>query len=412
MLVNSDFVIYIIFGVGIVMAFGIGANDFSNSMGPAVGGKVIGLVTAMVLAAIFEFIGAMFHSTSVTETIRNNIIDLDQLNDQSSIILYGMISALLAAGLWLLFASARGWPVSTTHSIIGAILGFGIVGIGFDAVHWNDVSIIASSWVISPLLGGAIAFLLMKGILILILESASPVKAAKRWGPMYVVLAGFTLSLALLFKGMTLFVDEAMDTYEIFIMVMLTGTVISVMGLFAFLNLDVDEVEHAFYPMILFTVCTMAFAHGANDVANAAAPISIALDILAGAGKKLNDQLALTQIYLICTAGIILGMVLFGSRVLRTVGTQITMLSPCRAFCASLATAGTVVAASTIGLPVSTTHILIGAVLGVGLAEAKHSVHWGIIRTIFLAWLVTIPVTGILAALLFSVITATSSTLL
>ncbi|MEW8692861.1 MAG: inorganic phosphate transporter [Candidatus Thiodiazotropha endolucinida] len=403
--VNSDITIYIIIGIGLVMAFGIGANDFSNSMGPAVGGKVIGLGTAMVLAAIFEFIGAMFHSTSVTETIRNNIINFDQLNDQSSILLYGMISALLAAGLWLLFASARGWPVSTTHSIIGAILGFGIAGIGFDAVHWNDVSIIASSWIISPLLGGAIAYLLMKGIIILIFESGSPVKAAKRWGPMYVLLTGFTLSLALLFKGMTLFVDDAMEAYEIFIMVMLAGTVISVMGLFAFLNLDVDEVEHAFYPMILFTVCTMAFAHGANDVANAAAPVVIALDMLNNAEKELSNQLTLKQIYLICTAGIILGMVLFGTRVLRTVGTQITALSPCRAFCASLSTAGTVVAASTIGLPVSTTHILIGAVLGVGLAEAKHSVHWNTIRKIFYAWLITIPVTGILAALLFSVIT-------
>ncbi len=398
---NLDTLIYLAIGAGILMAFGIGANDFSNSMGPAVGGKVLGLTTALVIAAICEFFGAMFHSANVTETIRTGIIDIDQLGDQSATVFYGMVTALLAAALWLLIASAKGWPVSTTHSIIGALVGFGIVGIGFDAVRWGDISTIASSWIISPLLGGAAAYLLMKSLLVLILQSPTPVKAAKRWGPVYVILAGFTVSLALLFKGMTFFTSEHMGLGESLVIALIVGTAISVMGLFSFLNLDVDEVEHAFYPMILFTVCAMAFAHGANDVANAVGPMAIALSVLGAAEQGLTEVMTQTQMYLIGTVGIVLGMVLFGYKVLHTVGTRITSLSPCRAFCASLATAGTVVTASTMGLPVSTTHILIGAVLGVGLAESHQKIHWPMVRTIFIAWLITIPVVGILSALIF-----------
>jgi len=403
MTTNLDTLIYLAIGAGILMALGIGANDFSNSVGPAVGGKVFGLTTALVIAVVFEFVGAMFHSTSVTETIRTNIIDIGQLGDQSATIFYGMVSALLAAALWLMIASAKGWPVSTTHSIIGAMVGFGIVGIGFDAVRWGDLLNITSSWIVSPLLGGVAAYLLMKSIYILILRSPTPVKAAKRWGPIYVILAGFVISLAILFKGMRFFAFETMemDLVDSLMIALVVGTVMSVIGLFSFLNLHLDEVEHAFYPMIMFTVCTMAFAHGANDVANAVGPMAIALGVLEAAGEGLSEGMALTQMYLIGTVGIILGMALLGYKVLKTVGTGITSLSPCRAFSASLATAGTVVTASTMGLPVSTTHILIGAVLGVGLAESHQSVNWRMVRTIFITWLITIPLVGVLAALIF-----------
>jgi len=398
---NLDTLIYLAIGAGILMAFGIGANDFSNSMGPAVGGKVLGLAGALVLAALCEFVGAMFFSANVTETIRTGIIDLDQLGDRPAAVFYGMVSALLAAALWLVYASAKGWPVSTTHSIIGALMGFGIVGIGFEAVRWGDVAGIASSWIISPLLGAAAAYLLMKSILVLILNSPTPVKAAKRWGPLYVVLAGFVVSLALLFKGVTIFAFEVMSPTESLVAALIAGAVISVMGLFSFLNLEVEEVEYAFYPMILFTVCIMAFAHGANDVANAVGPMAIALEIVEAAGEGLTEVMSETQVYLTGALGIILGMVLLGYKVLHTVGTRIASLSPCRAFCASLATAGTVVAASTLGLPVSTTHILVGAVLGVGLAESRQGVQWSTVRTILIAWLVTIPVVGVLSALIF-----------
>lgn len=400
---NLDTLIYLVIGVGILMALGIGANDFSNSAGPAVGGKVLGLIPALAIVAIFEFVGALFHSADVTETIRTSIIDIGQLGDQPATIFYGMVSALLAAALWLMTASAKGWPVSTTHSIIGAMVGFGIVGIGFDAVRWSDISNIAVSWIISPLLGGVVAYLLFKSILVLILRSPTPVKSAKRWGPVYVILAGFVVSLALLFKGMTFFTFELMemDLTESLVIALVVGTVLSVIGLFSFIKLEVDEVEHAFYPMILFTVCVMAFAHGANDVANAVGPMVVALDVLESSGQGLAEVMTLTQMYLVGAVGIILGMVLLGYKVLHTVGTKITSLSPCRAFSASLATAGTVVTASTLGLPVSTTHILIGSVLGVGLAESPHRVQWRMVRTILIAWLITIPVVSILAAIIF-----------
>lgn len=383
------------------MAFGIGANDFSNSMGPAVGGKVLGLTAALVLAAIFEFAGAMLFSGNVTETIRTGIVDIDRIGDQPTTVFHGMVAALLAAALWLVVASAKGWPVSTTHSIIGALVGFGIVEIGFEAVRWGDVANIASGWIVSPLVGGAAAYLLMKSIFVLILRSPTPLKAAKRWGPFYVVLAGFTVSLALLFKGVAFFAFDVMDPQESLVMALLVGTFISVMGLFSFLQLGVDELEHPFYLMVLFTVCAMALAHGANDVANAVGPMAIALDALETAGGGLTAAMTRTQMYLIGTVGIVLGMLLLGYKVLHTVAARITSLSPCRAFCASLATAGTVVTASTIGLPVSTTHILIGAVLGVGLAESPGKVHWPTVRTILIAWLITIPVVAVLSALIF-----------
>ncbi len=401
MTANLDTLIYLAIGAGFLVAFGTGANDFSNSMGPAVGGRVLGLTSALVLAAIFEFVGAMFFSSNVTETIRTGIIDIDRLGDQPATVYYGMVSALLAAALWLVVASAKGWPVSTTHSIIGAIVGFGIVGIGFDAVRWGDVANIAFGWITFPLLGGAAAYLLMKSILVLILQSPTPVKAAKRWGPFYVILAGFTVSLALLFKGVAIFAFEVMDPQESLMMALLVGTVISVMGLFSFLHLGVDELEHPFYLMVLFTACAMALAHGANDVANAVGPMAIALGVVEAAGEGLTEAMTLTQIYLVGAVGIVLGMALLGYKVLRTVGKRITFLSPCRAFCASLATAGTVVTASTIGLPVSTTHILICAILGVGLAEFPERVRWRTIRTIAIAWLITIPVVAVLSALIF-----------
>ncbi len=398
---NLDTLIFLVVAAAVLMALGIGANDFSNSMGPAVGGKVLGVTAALVMAAVFEFVGAMFHSANVTETIRTSIIDFDHLGDQSAIVFYGMVSALLAAALWLAIASARGWPVSTTHSIIGAIVGFGIAGIGFDAVRWGDLSNIVSSWFLSPLLGGAVAYLLMRSLLVLILQSPTPVESAKRWGPYYVVLAGFTVSLALLFKGMTFFAFEMMGTVEIVVMALVVGTVMSVIGLFSFHRLEADEVENVFYPMILFTVCAMAFAHGANDVANAVGPMAIALAALGVAEQGLSEIMSPQQMYLIGTVGIILGMALFGYKVLHTVGSRITALTPSRAFCASLATAGTVVTASTMGMPVSTTHILIGAVLGVGLAESQRRIQWSTVRTILLAWLVTIPAVIVLSALSF-----------
>jgi len=398
---NLDILIFLAIAAAVLMALGIGANDFSNSMGPAVGGKVLSVTAALVMAAVFEFVGAMFHSASVAETIRTSIIDFDHLGDQSATVFYGMISALLAAALWLAIASARGWPVSTTHSIIGAIVGFGIAGIGFDAVRWGDLSNIVSSWFISPLLGGAAAYLLMKSLLVLILQSPTPVEAAKRWGPAYVILAGFTVSLALLFKGMTFFAFEMMGTVEIVVMALVVGTVMSVIGLFSFHRLEADEVENVFYPMILFTVCAMAFAHGANDVANAVGPMAIALAALGVAEQGLSEAMSQQQMYLIGTVGIIVGMALFGYKVLQTVGSRITTLTPSHAFCASLATAGTVVTASTMGLPVSTTHILIGAVLGVGLAESQQRIQWSTVRTILLAWLITIPAVIVLSALTF-----------
>ena len=401
-------ILAIIFGV--FMTWGIGANDVANALGTSVGSGAITVRTAIIVAAIFEFAGAALAGGNVTKTIRKGIIDPSQIADSPEILVYGMLAALLAAGCWLALASSKGWPVSTTHSIVGAIVGFAVAGIGFEAVNWGKISQIVASWVVSPALGGGIAFVLMLSIQQLIMNSDKPFKAAVRWAPMYIFLVGFVISLVTLFKGLKHLKIE-LGIGESFVIAAIIGVLVAICGKIAVNRVKFDEevdknshiasVERVFAPMIIFTACAMAFAHGSNDVANGVGPLAAVYGLIE-TGGEVTQKLAMPfWILALGGFGIVLGLATYGYRVMRTIGGKITSLTPTSGFCATVAAAITVVLASRTAMPVSTTHIAVGAVMGVGLARGFAALNIRVIGNIVVSWIVTLPAGGILAALFF-----------
>ena len=395
---------------GVYMTWGIGANDVANAMGTSVGSGAISIKQAILIAAIFEFAGAFIAGGNVTATIRKGIIDPAAVVNSPEILVYGMLAALLAAAIWLMIATTRGWPVSTTHSIVGAIIGFAVAGIGVDSVAWGKVSQIAASWVVSPLIGGIIAFILMLSIRRLILDTEHPFESAKRWGPAYVFLVGFTISLVTLFKGLShLNIDLSVNMS--FVVAGLFGLGLAFVGWLMIRRVVVDpgadkdfhyaSVEKVFIPMMLFTACAMAFAHGSNDVANGIGPMAAVVSIVQSGGEVAQKASLPLWILVLGGTGIVVGLATMGYRVMQTIGTNITELTPSRGYCATLAAAATVVLASRTGLPVSTTHIAVGAVIGVGLARGIGAIDMRVIGGIVVSWVVTLPAGGILAALFF-----------
>ena len=395
---------------GFYMTWGIGANDVANAMGTSVGSGAITVMQAIIIAAIFEFTGAFLAGGHVTSTIRKGIIDPTAIMDDPQILVFGMLASLLAAAIWLMIASSKGWPVSTTHSIVGAIVGFAVAGIGVNAVKWSKIGQIVASWVLSPVLGGLVAFLLMLSIRRLILNTDNPFESSKRWGPAYVFLVGFIISLVTLFKGLkhlNLDLTVAMS----FVVATIFGIVVAIVGWILISRVQVDEtadrefhyasVEKVFTPMMIFTACAMAFAHGSNDVANGIGPLAAVVAIVRSGGELAQKAELPLWILVLGGIGIIIGLATMGYRVMMTIGTKITALTPSRGFCATLASAATVVLASRTGLPVSTTHIAVGSVIGVGLARGVGAINLRVIGGIVVSWLVTLPVGGILAALIF-----------
>jgi len=395
---------------GLYMTWGIGANDVANAMGTSVGSGAITVKQAILIAAIFEFAGAFIAGGHVTKTIRKGIIDPTPIVNSPEILVFGMLAALLAAAIWLMIASTRGWPVSTTHSIVGAIVGFAVVGIGVDAVQWGKIGQIAASWVVSPLLGGAIAFLLMLSIRALILNTDNPFHSAKRWAPAYVFLVGFIISLVTLFKGLK-HLNLELTAGMSFVVAIVFGVFVAIVGWFMINRVKVDpgadrdfhfaSVEKVFAPMMIFTACAMAFAHGSNDVANGIGPLAAVVSIVQSGGEVTQKAGLPLWILILGGVGIVVGLATMGYKVMKTIGTRITELTPSRGYCATLAAAATVVLASRTGLPVSTTHIAVGAVIGVGLARGIGAIDIRVIGGIVMSWLVTLPVGGVLAALFF-----------
>ncbi|NEV62657.1 inorganic phosphate transporter [Thiorhodococcus minor] len=401
-------VLAIIFGV--YMSFGIGANDVANAMGTSVGSGAVTVKQAIIIAAIFEFAGAFIAGGNVTSTIRKGIIDADSVAGSPELLVFGMLAALLASGIWLMIASSRGWPVSTTHSIVGAIIGFAVAGIGIEAVHWEKVGTIVASWFVSPIIGGAIALLLMLSIRKLILNTDQPFARAKAWGPVYVFLVGWIVSLVTLFKGLKhLKLDLSMG--QSLIAATVIGLVVAAIGKILIDRVKIDEkadrsfhyasVEKVFVPMMIFTACAMAFAHGSNDVANAVGPLAAVVSAVQSAGEV--GQKAGLPLWILALGGlgIVVGLATMGYRVMQTIGTKITELTPTRGYCATLAAATTVVLASKTGLPVSTTQIAVGAVMGVGLARGIGALDMRVILNIMVSWVITLPAGAILAALFF-----------
>jgi inorganic phosphate transporter, PiT family len=393
---------------GLYMTWGVGANDVANAMGTSVGSGAISVRKAILIAAIFEFSGSVLAGGHVTSTIRSGIIEASAV-PAPEILVYGMLASLLAAGLWLMVASYFGWPVSTTHTIVGALIGFGLVGVGPQAVEWPVVGSIVASWLISPVLGATIAFLLTMSVRRFILDADSPLEAAKRYGPIYVFFMGVLISLITIFKGLSHLSIELTSAQALGISVVV-GAIVGLVGRILIRRIQVDTavekdfhyagVERVFAPLCVFTACSMAFAHGSNDVANGIGPLAAVVSIVQAGAVTPSSALPL-WILVLGGGGIVLGLATMGYRVMKTIGTKITELTPSRGFCAEIAAATTVVVASRLGLPVSTTHIIVGAVLGVGLARGIAAIDLRVVAGIVTSWLVTLPIGATLAAFFF-----------
>ncbi len=410
-------IVYVVLAAlfGVFMAWGIGANDVANAMATSVGARALTIKQAIFVAAVFEFLGAVLAGGEVTSTIRKGIIDASLLSGTPETLIYGMLAALLAAGTWLLIASHHGWPVSTTHSIVGAIVGFAAVGVGIDAVHWGKVGTIVMSWVVSPLMAGFIAYFGFASVQVFILRQEDPLARAKRYVPVYIFLAAFTITLMTILKGLK-HVGLTISIANAYLLAISIAVVISLIGAFAIRRIKPDpklekrqhfySVERVFGVLMIVTACSMAFAHGSNDVANAIGPLAAVISI-AQTGVVGAKSAIPIWVLALGGGGIVVGLATYGRRVIATVGHKITQLTPSRGFAAELAAATTIVIASGTGIPVSTTHTLVGAVLGVGLARGIEAIDLRVVGRIFVSWVVTIPAGALLAILFFYLFQAT-----
>lgn len=398
---------------GLFMAWGIGANDVANAMGTSVGSRALTMKQAILIAMVFEFLGAYLAGGEVTATIRSGIVNPELFSEVPELLIYGMLSALLAAGTWLLIASILGWPVSTTHSIVGAIIGFAAVGVSIDAVQWGVVTSIVSSWVISPVIAGIISFWIFRSVQHLILDAEDPFASAKRYIPFYMFAVAFLITMVTILKGLTHVLKGSGIKFsfgESALIAFALAIVVTAIGLYFLNKINPDKaadaknrfssVERVFAILMIFTACAMAFAHGSNDVANAVGPMAAIFSIVKS-GSVSSSAPVTPWILLLGGLGIVAGLATYGWKVIVTIGKKITELTPSRGFAAEMAAAATVVLASATGLPISTTHTLVGAVLGVGLARGIGALNLRVIGSIFMSWLITLPAGAGLAILFF-----------
>ena len=401
---------------GFFMAWGVGANDVANAMGTSVGSRALTVKQAILIAMVFEFAGAYLAGGEVTSTIRKGILDPALINNSPELLVYGMMAALLAAGTWLLIASMMGWPVSTTHSIVGALVGFAAVGISVDAVNWGKVSTIVASWVVSPVIAGSISFGLFMSVQKLILNTDKPFQNAKKYIPFYMFAVGFMIAMVTLLKGLKhLGIELDLGLGSKFANALpvaaVLGIIVALIGKRLLNKVKeefipengsrFDNVERVFAILMIFTACAMAFAHGSNDVANAVGPLAAIASVIGSGGEIASKSALPPWILLLGGGGIVLGLATYGFKVMATIGKKITELTPSRGFAAELGAATTVVFASATGLPISTTHTLVGAVLGVGLARGIGALNLRVIGSIFMSWIITLPAGAGLAILFF-----------
>ncbi|WED23892.1 inorganic phosphate transporter [Vibrio sp. JC009] len=396
---------------GFLMAIGIGANDVANAMGTSVGSKALTVKQAIFIAMIFEFAGAYLAGGEVTDTIRKGVIDTSLFVSQPDVLVFGMMSALLAAGTWLLLASFKGWPVSTTHSIIGAIIGFSLVSVGSEAVDWKSVQGIVGSWIITPLISGIIAYYIFVSAQRLIFNTETPLVNAKRFVPVYMFLTTLVIALVTIKKGLK-HIGLHITGFEAWGWAICVSALVMVGG-YIYINKKFAKsqedhsfagVEKIFSTLMVITACAMAFAHGSNDVANAIGPLSAIASTIEHMGEITAKSQIAWWILPLGGFGIVVGLATMGHKVMATVGTGITELTPSRGFAAQLATASTVVIASGTGLPISTTQTLVGAVLGVGFARGIAALNLGVVRNIVVSWVVTLPAGAILAVIFFYIL--------
>lgn len=465
---SDTILLLVILASGFYMAWNIGANDVANAMGTSVGAGSLTLKQAVFLAAILEFSGAFFFGSHVSKTIQEGIVNPELFASNPMILVYGMLAALLGAGIWLQIASYYGLPVSTTHSIVGAILGFGLVVGGIEAIYWNNVLYIGFSWILSPLFGAALSFCVFSLLRKYIFYSRYPLKATQKFIPVFLLLIISVMTMLLLSKGFLAFSFDLSPWIKL-VVSLLTGTIGALIAHFFLQKIpsikvtqkknqpnpaiysqlmeakkslevaqkeagganyhlsslleEVDSLTHEMqetssqdhlqteYEMVekifaylqIISACMMAFAHGANDVANAIGPLSAAVTILQ-TGALLENAIVPLWALALGGLGIVVGLATWGWRVIETIGKKLTELSPSRGFSAEFGAALTILAASRLGLPISATHTLVGSVLGVGLARGIGALNLATMRDILISWLVTIPIGAIMAILVFYLI--------
>jgi PiT family inorganic phosphate transporter len=385
--------------VGLYMAWAIGANDVANAMGTSVGSGTLTFKQAVIVAAIFEFAGAVIAGSSVSGTIRKGIVPPEAFAAAPEHLVYGMIASLLAAAVWLNIASRKGWPVSTTHSIVGAIVGFAVVSAGMDAVRWGKVATIMASWVVSPVLSGCTAFAMFTLLRKYVIAVEDPIARTKLVAPYLVFLTTVIIALVTLWKGLK-HLDLHLGPGETAAIAI--GLSVLAAGVAKLLIARIDDdpgeaeesrykrMERIFGVLQIYTACAVAFAHGSNDVANAVGPMAAVYSTLK-TGTVIAETAVPTWLLAIGAAGIVIGLATYGYRVIETIGKKITHLTPSRGYTAEFAAAVTIVIASRFGLPISTTHTLVGAVLGVGLARGLAATNLGTVAQIGMSWLVTLP---------------------
>ncbi len=407
--------------LGLYMAWNIGANDVANSMADAVGSRALTIGQAVVLAGICEFAGAVLVGAPVTDTVRKGIVDPDSFlalsgvshEQAAALFIIGMTSALMSAAMWLHISSFLGMPVSTTHSIVGAVAGFGVIAAGWSSVQWHKMAMIVASWFVSPIAGGFMAYVLFKFINRAILGRRRPTRAAIIYAPYIVSAVTATVVLATIYKGLRNVIHN-INWLTPGVSVLITIVVSILAGITSRMLLrrwlkgkdklpvgrQLELVEEVFVPIVIITSCSVAFAHGANDVANAIGPLAAIVRVVQ-TGTVLQKVGVPFWVLVLGGTGIVIGLATFGYRVMRTVGTEITEITPSRGVAADLAATATVLICTRLKLPISTTHTLVGAILGIGLARGLGGINRSVTNKIFGAWFVTVPAAAVLCILLF-----------
>ena len=390
------------------MTWGVGANDLANVMSTTMGSKAVTVKQAMLIAIVFEFAGAFLGGNGVTETMRDGIINNSQLVDRPMILIEGMLSVLFACTIWMNLASYLGVPVSITNALVGSMVGFGSIVLGVDAIHWDQVTRIAVSWLSSPLISGVTAYLLFISIQQTIFIKNNPLAKAKLYIPIYLFLVGSILSFITVFKGLNHF-EVHLNFKQNLAVTLACSIIMTIIGMLFIKSIPENpkikrrerfvQVEKYFAVLMAMTACAMAFAHGSNDVALAVGPLSIVYSLVIYSNQAFDANNYPAWIILFGCIGVISGLLMYGRKVIATVGSSITALTPSRAFAATLAAATTVVVATSTGIPISATQTLVGAVLGVGLARGIGALNLIVIRNIFMSWVLTLPVASLLTIL-------------
>ncbi len=395
---------------GFYMAWNIGSNDVANAMGTSVGAGTLKLKKAAFIAGIMNFLGALLVGTHVTNTVRKGVINPGYFTDTPEKLIIGMLSVVVSAGIWVTFATWKQWPVSTTHSVIGAVIGFGISAGGVAIIKWKIVVLIVLSWVISPVFGGLISYLTFYAIRKFILSRVNPFEAARKSGGYFVGTAAFFLVLAMLFKGLK----------NLHLNLSLPVSSLIALGISVLLGLithrilkkikparenPYDSVEELAKPLQIVSAAYESFANGANDVANAIGPVAAIIAVLESGSVSMQAPVPLWLLAL-GGFGIWVGISTWGWRVMATIGRNITHITPTRGFAAEFGTATTVLICSQLGMPVSTTHTSVGNVIGVGLAKGMEAINYRVVWKIVEGWLWTLPIAALASALIYRLLTA------